>query len=365
MKKFFLYMIAFCLIPTFTFAQERVIKEEGKTIFKPHAFLQLQGGAAHTLGETKFMDLVSPAAALNLGYKFTPVFGMRLGATGWQGKGGWVAPEQVYKFNYIQGNLDLVLDLMSVFKGFNPDRVFNPYLFAGGAYAFGYNNDEANNLNTGTYVLEYLWQDSKGFPGGRFGLGLDFKVSEGVSLMVEGNATALSDHFNSKKAGNADWQFNTLVGVRFNLGKSVTRTEPVYYEPQPAPAPAPAPAPRPEPKPAPAPVVKEFPALPAIHFKFDSDKVDTQKYAEELSTIVRVLKEFTNESVVITGYTDHHGSNKYNEGLSLRRAEAVKKYLIEQGIDGSRLTTSGMGKDPKTTGSEALTIKARRVEVAK
>jgi hypothetical protein len=159
--------------------------EEGKVEFKPHAFLQLQGGVAHTLGEADFMDLMSPAAALNLGYKFTPVFGMRLGASGWQGKGGWVAPAQVYSFQFVQANLDLMLDLRSMFSGFNPDRVFNPYLFAGGAYAYGFENDEANALNTGTYDLEYLWQDNKGFPGGRVGLGLDFKLSNAVSFMIE------------------------------------------------------------------------------------------------------------------------------------------------------------------------------------
>lgn len=366
MKKYFVFVFSLLLISSIVSGQERVIKEEGKTVFKPHAYLQLQGGAAHTLGEADFMDLISPAAALNLGYKFTPAFGMRLGASGWQAKGGWVAPAQVYNFNFVQGNLDLVLDLMSVFKGFNPDRVFNPYLFAGGAYAFGFDNDEANALNTGTYDLEYLWQDSKGFPAGRFGLGFDFKLSDAVSLMLEGNANALSDHFNSKKAENPDWQFNALAGIKINLGKTYTRTEPVYYEPQPAPAPAPAPAPKPAPKPTPAPVVvKEFPALPAIHFAFDSDVVDTEKYATELSTIVATLKEFSDTDVTITGYTDHHGPNPYNDKLSLRRAEAVKSYLVGQGINASRLATSGAGKDSKTEGKEALTIKARRVEVAK
>lgn len=364
MKKFIFMVAAFLLLSVAAFSQDRKIKEEGKTEFKPHAFLQLQGGAAHTLGEVEFTDLLSPAAALNFGYKFTPAFGMRLGASGWQGKGGWVAPAQLYSFKFVQANLDLMLDLRSMFSGFNPDRVFNPYLFAGGAYAYGFENDEANALNTGTYDLEYLWQDNKGFPGGRVGLGLDFRLSNAISFMIEGNANILSDHFNSKKAENPDWQFNALAGFKINLGKSYTRTEPVYYDP-PAPAPAPAPAPTPAPAPAPAPVVKEFPALPAIYFKFDSDVVDAEEYAEELNTIVSVLKEFDDTNVVITGYTDHYGPNDYNDGLSLRRAEAVKNHLIKQGIAASRMTTSGEGKDPKTSGNEALTIKARRVEVAK
>ena len=364
MKKIFICMFTLALLPLFASAQTGEIKEEGKTVFKPHAYLQLQGGAAHTLGEAKFMDLISPAAALNLGYNFSPVFGMRLGASGWQGKGGWVAPAQVYDYKFAQGNLDLVLDLASLFGGFNPDRVVNPYLFGGGAYAYGFENDGANALNTNDYDLEYLWKENKGFLGGRFGLGFNFRLSDAVALTLEGNASVLDDHFNSKKAGNPDWQFNALAGLKINLGKSYKRTEPVYYEPKPAPAPAPAPAPpAPAPAPKPAPVVKEFPALPSVHFAFDSDVVDTQKYAEELATIVSVLKEFNNTDAVITGYTDHRGPNAYNDGLSLRRAEAVKKYLVEQGISAARLSTSGEGKDPKTSGKEALTIKARRVEV--
>lgn len=366
MKKFILLAATFLAISFAGFAQEREILEEGKVEFKPHAFLQLQGGVAHTLGEADYMDLMSPAAALNLGYKFNPVFGMRLGASGWQAKGGWVAPAQLYSFKFVQANLDLMLDLRAIFGGFNPDRVFNPYLFAGGAYAYGFENDEANALNTGTYDLEYLWQDNKGFPGGRVGLGFDFRLSDAISFMIEGNANILDDHFNSKRADNPDWQFNALAGFKINLGKSYTRTEPVYYEPPaPTPPPAPAPPPAPKPEPAPAPVVKVFPTLPAIHFAFDSDVVDTQKYAEELSTIVSVLKEFANDDVMITGYTDHRGPDTYNDGLSLRRAEAVKKYLVEQGINASRMTISGEGKDPKTEGADTLTIKARRVEVSK
>ena len=366
MKRFFLLAATFLAISLAAFSQEREIMEEGKVEFKPHAFLQLQGGVAHTLGEADFMDLISPAAALNLGYNFSPVFGMRLGASGWQGKGGWVAPAQLYSFQFVQANLDFVFDIRSMFSGFNPDRVFNPYIFAGGAYALGFENDEANALNTGNYDLEYLWQDNKGFPGGRVGLGLDFRISDAVSFMIEGNTSILSDHFNSKKADHPDWQFNALAGFKINLGKSYTRTAPVYYDPPaPTPPPTPAPAPKPEPKPTPPVVVKEMPALPAIHFDFDSDIVDTQKYSEELSNIVTVLKEFSNEDVVITGYTDHHGPDNYNDGLSLRRAEAVKKYLVEQGISASRMTTSGEGKDSKTSGDEALTISARRVEVSK
>ena len=69
---------------TVAFAQEqRQIKEEGKTVFKPHWFIQAQVGAAHTVGEAKFTDLMSPAAAINIGYKFAPAFGARIGGSGY------------------------------------------------------------------------------------------------------------------------------------------------------------------------------------------------------------------------------------------------------------------------------------------
>ena len=67
--------------------------------------------------------------------------------------------------------------------------------------------------------------------------------------MLEGNANVISDKYNSKKAGNPDWYFNALAGLRINLGKSATKKEkPVEPEPAPAPVqkveePAPAPAP--------------------------------------------------------------------------------------------------------------------------
>ena len=146
---------------TLAFAQEQRIKEEGKTLFNPHWFMQVQVGAAHTIGEAKFTDLISPAAALNVGYKFAPAFGARIGVSGWQARAGWVTPSQSYQYKYLQGNLDLMADLSALFCGFNPDRVFNGYLFAGVGFNHAFDNDEANALDTRAYEMEYLWQDSQ------------------------------------------------------------------------------------------------------------------------------------------------------------------------------------------------------------
>ena len=203
-KKLWMSVFALLLSSTVIFAQEQGIKEEGKTAFNPHWFMQVQVGAAHTLGEAKFSDLISPAAAINVGYQFAPVWRARVGISGWQAKGGWISPQQDYQYKYLQGNVDIVSDLSTLFCGFNPKRVFNGYVFLGGGLNRGFDNDEANALDTRTYEMEYLWQDGKFLVAGRMGLGCNLRLNDRLSINIEGNANVLSDKFNSKKAGDAD-----------------------------------------------------------------------------------------------------------------------------------------------------------------
>ena len=114
-KSLFIGLLALSSTMIFAQNQEQRIKEPEKITFKPHWFIQAQIGAAHTIGEAKFTDLVSPAAALNVGYKFAPAFGARVGVSGWQAKGGWVNPEQDYQYKYLQGNVDFMTDLSTLF----------------------------------------------------------------------------------------------------------------------------------------------------------------------------------------------------------------------------------------------------------
>lgn len=67
-----------------------------------------------------------------------------------------------------------------------------------------------------------LWTDSKVRLAARVGANVDFRVSDRVSLGLEVSANTLSDHYNSKKAGNPDWYFNALVGSKIALGKTHT-----------------------------------------------------------------------------------------------------------------------------------------------
>ena len=329
---------------TMSFAQDRQIKEEGKTVFKPHWFMQAQVGAANTIGEAKFTDLISPAAAVNFGYKFAPAFGVRIGASGWQAKGGWVNPEQKYQFKYVQGNVDLMVDLSSLFCGFNPKRVFNGYLFAGAGLNHAFDNDEANVLDTRTYEMEYLWQDSKNLVAGRLGLGCDLRLSERIAFNIEANANVLSDKFNSKKAGNSDWQFNALVGLSIKLGKSYTKTAPVYYEAEPAPV---VEQPKLKPVVEQPQSVKEVVVPQAIKrdifFALNSARIQDAQQVK-ITELADYLEKNPAAKVSVTGYADENTGNAgINMKLSIARAKNVADALKAKGVAADRITVDSKG----------------------
>lgn len=79
---------------------------------------------------------------------------------------------------------------------------------------------------------------------------------------------------------------------------------------------------------------------------FDFNSAQPQVSSTWASDFVsKYLKNNPSVSVKIVGYADEIGGTNYNQTLSLRRAEAVKKLLVDTGIDASRITTEGRGED--------------------
>ena len=358
MKPMKLFMAsAMLMMGTVAMAQATYTDKDGNEYqFKKHAFLDLQGGAQYTLGEAKFGDLISPNVQLGLGYQFSPVFGMRLQANGWQSKGGWsgfrTKPGETpynatYKFKYVAPGVDFMFNLSNLFCGWNPNRVLNVTAFLGGGANIAWDNDEVNELaatmkKLDAYNLEYLWDGTKVRPYGRAGLELAFKVSKSVSLMLEGNANITSDKYNSKKADNPDWYFNALAGLRINLGKSATKKEkPV--EPEPAPAPVQKVE---EPAPAPAPVVekKVEEIRRDIFFTINSNKI-SEKENKKILEVIDFLVKYPKAKVVVTGYADKGtGNDRINDRIAAKRAAAVVWMLEKRyGIPAERITEESKG----------------------
>ena len=196
--------------------------------FKSHAFLDLQGGAQYTLGEAKFKDLIAPNFQIGLGYQFTPVFAARIAANGLTSKGGWhyyVLNERgiydtTYDIKYIAPGIDFMFNLSNLFCGWNPDRVLNVTAFLGAGANIVTDNEDAEALSKAGYQMQHIYSANSLSPVGRGGLEFNFRLSDAISLMLEGNANIINDHYNSKHADNPDWYFNALAGLRINLGKS-------------------------------------------------------------------------------------------------------------------------------------------------
>ena len=353
-KTFTAALLALC--STAAMAQATYTDKEGNEYqFKKHAFLDLQGGAQYTLGEAKFGDLISPNVQIGLGYQFSPVFGMRLQANGWQSKGGWngflptgekEAFTAFYKYKYVAPGLDFMFNLSNLFCGWNPNRVFNVTAFIGGGANIAWDNGEANEIGSTLsslekYNLEYLWDGTKVRPFGRAGLDLEFKVSKAVSIMIEGNANITTDKYNSKNADNPDWYFNALAGLRINLGKSHTKTEPVKEVPAPRPVEEYV---KPEPKPAPVEEKKVEEIRRDVFFVINSNKIRESEDAK-IKEVVDYLNQYPEAKVVVTGYADAGtGNDRINDAISAKRAAAVVKALKEKyGIEESRITEDSKG----------------------
>ena len=87
--------------------------------------------------------------------------------------------------------------------------------------------------------------------------------------------------------------------------------------------------------------------------------------AADLGQLVAFLGKYPARTVTIEGHTDSAGSEEYNQGLSERRANAVRTHLVRQGIDAARVTAMGVGESAPVAGNESATGRQqnRRVEV--
>ena len=337
-----------------TFAQqdeEKRLVSLGQDFFVPHWFMSLHAGAAYDVGEAKFSKLLSPGVQASLGYQFNPLFATRLSIGGWEARNRYAYPSEKYKWNFIQPAVDAMLDITTLIDGWKPERFFNLYAFAGIGLNISFNNDDAVNASArmaNSYKLrelvqltpnyfEKLWEDSRLNPVVRAGIGADFHITDNVALGAEVNANMLPDHFNSKlgKHDNRDWHFNAMVGVKFIIGKSHGRTDPIYQT-------VPKPVEPKEPQFVDVPVEK-ISFNVNIYFVINQSIIRTNQMAK-LRSLIHYLNEHPKAFVRLSGYADKDtGTPEINMRLSVERSQVVSQFLQNAGIEEWRIRRFAKG----------------------
>ncbi len=109
-----------------------------------------------------------------------------------------------------------------------------------------------------------------------------------------------------------------------------------------------------------------------ITVTFDSDVLFplnssylTDQAKRELDKLVKLLADYPGASLIVDGHTDATGTAEYNQWLSEKRAESVKRYAVEKGLSGSRVTTFGHGQSKPVAANNTKEGRQqnRRVEV--
>ena len=360
MKKTLLAIAALLLASGAMLGQE---KEKSYDEFSGHWLIGVQGGIGQTVGETSFGTLISPAASVWFGYQFTPVWGLRAGLSGWQARGAVVdGSTSVYRYNYVQGNVDVLVDLCGI-AGYRVSRAVNPYLFAGIGVNGAFNNGEARDLSPRLPEDNLLWDGSRVFPAGRFGVGMGVRITDAVHFNIELNANVLGDAFNSKRGSAVDWQLGALAGFTFRIGLKKERAAEEVPVVEPAPAAEPEPEPAAEPEPAPVASATAVaaagqslegaeyaaPAFEAVEenvFFLIGQSSIRESEASKVDAVADVLRANPQTRVTVTGHADREtGSAERNMELSRERAENVAAALIAAGIEADRITVLYRGAE--------------------
>lgn len=103
-----------------------------------------------------------------------------------------------------------------------------------------------------------------------------------------------------------------------------------------------------------------------VLFEFDKSEIKSE-FVPELNGWVEYFQKNAGETAVIYGHTDNIGNADYNQKLSEKRAQAVVDYMVQRGVDASRLTAQGIGASQPVAANETVEgrQKNRRVEMKK
>jgi OOP family OmpA-OmpF porin len=279
---------------------------------------------------------IATTTSFNTGFRGT-------GALGW-GFGNGLRTE--LEFGYSQNNVDTSSGLSdngrfrqfsvlgNVLYDFETGTPWSPHVGAG--IGIGMDRIGGVDFPVGTQPIDvyshvFTYQGIAGIEyalAPQFKLGLDYRYIGSTDLTVSPGSIPAAPH-----SANFDLDsHNILVTLRFDFGS-----------PPPPPAAITPPPPAVVPPPPPPPPHVEAQRSFQVFFDFNKSDI-TAAAAKVIQAASDNVKAGHVTRIVVTGHTDTVGSAQYNQGLSERRAAAVKQQLVADGVGADGISTTGVGK---------------------
>lgn len=334
----------------------------------PYAFVGLQGGAQFVANGYKMTNVLTPMAAVNGGVWLSPALGVRAHVNGWEGKEGvWNSTTDFgnYKFNYVAGTIDLMVNLTNAFS--RTDKHAFEVILLGG---IGANKAWGKKYNA---VAGYPW-DGTTAPVTELGsqvhnhvahydrLGLQLNLNLGCNWAI--NLEGQANHVGSRSYahefnGAKNWQIAALLGVTYKFGCCKEKKAPVIVErpAQPTVVETAKPAvveqkkpdsvDKPKPVPVEKPVVEKQKPV-QIYYEIFYSIAKSQPVgaeAEKVEALANWMKANPKSTATLKGYADAGtGNPTINKRYAEERVAGVKKLLVEKyGIEESRISASSYG----------------------
>lgn len=306
-------------------------------------FVSLNAGAQFSYlnpaGSQDFKDRITFSGLAYVGKWFTPGVGMRLAYNGTKFQG------YNDKLDYMNLHIDAMMSVTNMIMGYDPDRIYNlsPYIGMGGvrvfdlnSYSFGFNVGLLNtfrltdswtvNLEMGALLAE---KNMDGVAGGKRGFDDLFSLTAGITYNIGGNTWNNSPDISALVMMNAaevaalnEALVQEQSSNRILRNQLAQKPKEIVKEK----------------------VINDHASAPqSVFFYLNSTKMMSQEELVNLKAIADMAKQ-DNVKLRITGYADSAtGNAKYNQTLSLNRAQAIANELIKMGVNKDNLTIEGMG----------------------